>query len=324
MTKYPEIEKICFPVEKVEITSLLVNEATLTNTENTHAIMAVVQREGKNVQKLLNVCSKQYKLLLNQSILLPLIDVMEPKFKGIKVRATSHKESQFTVSFSPFVPSITPKTEVVRPAVFFENSYDGKLKAKAKGGIVRYLVDANGKVSVTYATYVDGLSFDYVFKHSNEFIYKMESISHLIDQYIENFSKVEAMIERMKSVEIADITKDKLKGIVASLIKGSKYPKYLITGEDEKGKEVVAFNADTVISRVKYEMNVFDCPLNYWLLYNALNYVLENADLKMTPKARADIENQIFATIAEFVPSGEDDSNPIPMMVLNMGTEPEE
>ena len=86
---------------------------------------------------------------------------------------------------------------------------------------------------------------------------------------------------------------------------------------DEKGKEVVAFNADTVISRVKYEMNVFDCPLNYWLLYNALNYVLENADLKMTPKDRADIDNQIFATIAEFVPTGEDDSNPIPMMILN-------
>jgi Domain of unknown function (DUF932) len=317
MTKYPQIDKICFPVEKVESIEVMENKATLFNTENAYAIKAYVQREGKTVEKILNFCSKQYKLLLNKSILLPLIEVMEPKFKGIIVRSTSHKESQFTVSFSPFVPTITPKTEVVRPAVFFENSYDGKLKAKAKGGIVRYLVDANGKVSVTYATYVDGLSFDYVFKHSNEFIYKMESISHLIDQYIENFSKVEEMIERMKSVEITDLTKDKLKAIVTALVKGSRYPKYLITGEDEKGKEVVAFNADTVISRVKYEMNVFDCNLNYWLLYNAMNYVLENADLKMTPKDRADIDNQIFATIAEFVPTGEDNENPIPMMILN-------
>lgn len=317
MTKYPEIDKICFHAEKVEITSILADQSTLTNSENTHAIIATVQREGKNVQKLVNICSKQYKLLLNQNILLPLIEVMEPRFKGIKVRATSHKESQFTVSFSPFVPTVTPKTEVVRPAIFFENSYDGKLKAKAKGGIVRYLVDTNGKVSVTYSTYLDGLSFDYVFKHSNEFIHKMGSISHLIDQYIDNFSKVEEMIDRMKSVEITDVTKDKLKAIVTILINGSRYPKYLITGEDEKGKEVIAFNADTVISRVKYEMNVFDCPLNYWILYSSMNYVLENADLKMTPKDRADIDNQIFATITEFVPSGEDEKNPIPTMVLN-------
>jgi hypothetical protein len=317
MTKYPEIDKICFPVQKVESTEVMENKAMLFNTENAYAIKAIVQREGKDVEKILNFCSNQYKLLLNKSILLPLVEVMEPKFKGIKVRATSHKESQFTVSFSPFVPQISPNTEVVRPAVFFENSYDGKLKAKAKGGIVRYLVDANGKVSVTYATYVDSLSFDYVFKHSNEFIYRMENISQLIDTYIENFSKVESLIERMKSVEIKDINKEKLKSIVTALIKDTRYPKYLITGEDEKGKDVIAFNADTVLSRVKYEMNIFECPLNYWLLYNSLNYVLENADLKMTPKERADIDNQIFATIAEFIPSDDAQETSLPMMVIN-------
>ncbi len=321
MTKYPEIDKICFPVEKVESTEVMENKAMLFNSENTYAIKAIVQREGKGVEKILNFCSTQYKLLLNESILLPLIEVMEPKFKGIKVRATSHKESQFTVSFSPFVPNISPKTEVVRPAVFFENSYDGKLKAKAKGGIVRYLVDANGKVTVTFATYVDGLSFEYVFKHSNELIYRMENISQLIDNYIENFSKVEELIERMKSVEIPDITKDKLTGIVKALLKDTRYPKYLITGQDEKGKEVVAFNADTVISRVRYEMNVFECPLNYWILYNSLNYVLENADLKMTPKERTEVDNQIFATIAEFIPAGEETETPIPVMDINQDEE---
>ncbi len=319
MTKYPEVEKICFPVEKVESVEVMENKAMLFNTENAYAIKAIVQREGKDVEKILNFCSNQYKLLRNKSILIPLIEVMEPKFKGIKVRASSHKESQFTVSFSPFVPQISPKSEVILPAIFFENSYDGKLKAKAKGGIVRYMVDELGKVSVTYATYVDGYSFDYVFKHSNEFIYKMENISQLIDKYIENFSKVEALIERMKTVEIADITTDKLKSIVQALIKDTRYPKYLITGQDEKGKEVVAFNADTVISRVRYEMNVFECPLNYWLLYNCLNYVLENADLKMTPKDKSDIDNQIFATIAEFVPDAEDEETPIPTMTINEG-----
>lgn len=318
MTKYPEIDRICFKVDKFSSVDLMANDETLFNTENEYAIVGEVDREGQKVQKILNFCSNQYKLLRNKTILEPLIEVLEPKFKGIIVRAKSHKESQFTVSFSPFVPKISPNTEVVRPAIYFGNSYDGKVKAHAKGGIVRYLVDANGKVSTTFATYVQGLSFDYVFKHSNEFIYKMERISELIDNYIENFSKVEELIERMKSVEIKDITTEKLKAIVVALTKDTRYPKYLITGHDEKGKEVVAFNEDTVLSRVKYEMNVFETPLNYWILYNSLNYVLENANLKMTPKERADVDNAIFSNIVEFIPSNnEENESKLPTMVLN-------
>lgn len=276
----PEIKAICFPVAKEVTVELFKDSAMEVNSENAYAI---VGRIGKR-KKVLNFCSEVYKLVENSNVLEPLMPVLEQKFKGFEARVKSTKDAQFFVNVTPTIPTVSPKTEVILPAVSFVNSYDGKIKAQAIGGLVRYMVDEKGRVSVTFSTYLKGLSFVYEFKHSNSAIYSMEEVSTHIDNYITNFETIENQIDLMKAVTIEKPTSAKIEKLIRNLVKGTHFPLKSI---------------DETIQRIEYEMDVFECDLNLWILYNSMNFILENCEADLSQKLRMEADNKIYANILQ-------------------------
>lgn len=304
MKNYKEIDRVCFPVKKVESLSLMSDNDTLFNSENSFAIVGQVNRNGKTHQKVLNFCSGQYKLLENKNALVPLMGVLEKKMAGLDVHSRMKNECQFHVEIFPVLPTTSPRTEVIKPAVVFGNSYDGKIRANAVGGLVRYLVDEEGKVSRTVTAYIPKLSFQYDFKHNDSAIIEIEVIDQKVDYYLKNFEKVENLIEGMKSVEIEDHSRKNIEEIVRALTEDTKFPKSVISGMDDKGKAIPEMiGVENVVERIIYERLVYQTKLNYWIVYSAMNYILHNtAESSLSAKERKDIDNQIFANIIEMVP----------------------
>lgn len=277
-----ELKPICFQVDKLPMNEVLKNPEMEYNSENSFGIVA---SWGKR-EKLLNTCSSVYKLIENASILEPLIPVLESKFRALNINVKSDKDAQFTVKISPDVPSFSPKTEVIKPAITFTNSYDGKVMAQAMGGLVRYMVDAKGEVFATYSTFLKGLSFSYTFKHSNENIYSMQEISTKIDAYIADFKTVQDQINLLKAVDVVKPTNNKLEKLVRNLSKGTTYPL----------KEV-----EQTIERINYESEIFETNPSLWSVYNSMNYILESSEAGLTAKMRMDADYKIYANVLELL-----------------------
>jgi len=280
-----KLKSIFFKVEKVPSVEVMKNPDMEFNSENSFAIVATLSDKR---EKILNFCSSVYKLIENALVLEPLIPVLEEKFKKIHVSVGNDKDAQFSVRISPLVPSFSPNTEVIKPAVTFTNSYDGKVLAQATGGLVRYLVNSKGEVFETYSTFLKGLSFSYTFKHSNENIYSMAGISAQIDRYIADFKTVEAQIELLKAINITNATTAKLERLVRKLSKGTVFPL----------KQV-----EETIERINYESEVFGTDANLWSVYNSMNYILENTDASLSNKMRMDADAKIYANVCEFLPA---------------------
>lgn len=295
---HPLIKAICFPVDKMPSVEIMKNSEMEFNSENSFAIVA--QIGGR--EKTLNFCSNEYNLLTNESILAPLEPILEKKFKGLDITVSAPYDSQFFVHLSPTMPTLSPRSEVVKPSINFTNSYDGHLKARAMGGLVRHLVDEKGNVTKTFTTYLKGFSFMHEFKHSNNMIYTMEEISKQVDLYIADFKKVEDLIDIMKRVDFKTATTAKIEKLVYKLIDGTRFPVTSITGMTEKGDRIIGSNVMSVVERVRYEMIVFNSPMTLWILYNAMNYVLETCESQLSEKARMEADNKIFANITELIP----------------------
>jgi len=279
-----ELLPICFPVFKVESVELSKNPNMLYNSGNAYAIVAR-WLDGK--EKTLNYCSSVYKLIENSLILEPLIPVLESKFKHLDISVGNDWDAQFNVKISPVVPSFSLKSEVIKPAITFTNSYDGKVLAQALGGLVRYMVDEKGVVTKSFASYLQGLSFAYTFKHSNENIYSMLAISGLIDQYVADFKTIETQIETMKAVNVEKPTSNKLEKLIRKLASGTVFPL----------KEI-----EETINRIQYESEVFDTDPTLWSIYISMNYILETSESELTMKARMDADRNIYANVCEFFP----------------------
>lgn len=278
-----QLKSICFPVEKIETREVLKNAEMAYNSENAYAIVGSWPEIGRT--KVLNFCSSVYKLIENALILEPLVPVLESKFKDLKISVGNDKDSQFTVRMSPVIPSFSRKGEVIKPAITFANSYDGKLLAQATGGLVRYTVDKKGVVSEMYSSFLQGLSFSYTFKHSNENIYSMEGISRTIDEYIANFHNVEKQIKMLKRVLVESKSNSDLEKLIRNLTKGTVFPL----------KEI-----EETIQRINYESEIFGTTPNLWTVYNSMNYILEYSESSLTNKMRIDADAKIYANVCEF------------------------
>lgn len=283
----PELEPICFQVEKVESVSVMKNDAMQFNSENSFAILGSWPTENGVKEKILNFCSGVYNLIENKTILEPLIPVLEAKFKDLKIVVSNNNDAQFTVRMSPFIPSFSPNTEVIRPAITFTNSYDGKVLAQATGGLVRHVVDAKGKVFTTFSSFLKELSFAYTFKHNNEAIYSMVGISEKIDAYIQDFSSVESQIAFLKKVTISNPTSAKLSKLIRKFAAGTLFP---------------IKDIEDTIDRINYESEIFatDEP-SLWNIYNSMNYIVEDTEKVLTAKMRIDTDAKIYANIVEFI-----------------------
>lgn len=289
------LQTIFFLVEKLPSVEIMKNPVMEFNSDNSYAIVAtwpesVEQVKGKDFhkaarQKTLNFCSDVYTLIKNQDVLEPLIPVLEERFKTIEMRVGNDKDAQFGVRISPKPDSLHKMTECIVPLVTFTNSYDGKVMAQATGGMLRYLVDDQGRITLMYSTYLRGLSFSYKFKHNNEGIYSMLELSAKIDQYIADFAKVTDLVSIMKSIPVKTTPK-KLEEFLREMSTGTIFPL----------KEL-----EETMERIQYEMMVLDTDASLWTVYNAMNYIVENSDAALTSKHRMDVNAKIYMNIVEYM-----------------------
>lgn len=281
-----ELAPLFFPVAKVPTVSIMKNDAMEFNSDNSYAIVATIPTATGTREKALNFCSDIYALIENKDVLLPLIPVLEEKFHAVNIKVKAEKHSQFTVRVAPVVPGFSPRTSIVRPSVTFTNSYDGKLLAQAKGGLVRYFTKSDGTVETTYSTFVPGVSFSYTFKHNSEHIYSMTAISELFKNYVAEFSLVEGQIALMQNTMLKR-TGPKTLGpkLVSDMAKGTLFPLKQI---------------EDCIDRIMYEAEVLDEDVNLWTVYNAMNYIIETSENALSTKMRSDSEAKVYANVYEY------------------------
>lgn len=239
------IASTLFHVEKVKTASLFANSLMTTNSKDEYSIVGYTDK-GK---MLLNTCSERYKVVKNEEILLPLMELLEKQLGTIQVkRVVSENNARFSVQIAPVKKGLSIG-EIV-PMFKFSNSYDGTVMANLTGGLFR-LVCSNG-ASVP----VKDKFKSYTFKHNDERIFNIGEVNEMVFAYLNEFASVTEKIKVLKSVSVSDINE-----VIAEMVKGTLFPKKAL----EQAK-----------SRSLQESITESEDMNLWLAYNGLNYVLNH------------------------------------------------
>jgi len=256
---------ILFNVEKKRMAEVL--KGYKTNSKDEFAIIGYPE-DGK---MLLNTCSKQYKIIRNEDVLLPLVDLTENLFGDISLRVIAEENCRFDVNIIPVKG--TPIVGELLPRFNFSNTYDSTGLATLEGGIYRTTC-SNGA-----AVPVKGKSIKYTFKHNDREILNpgtWEEVTLVMQTFIDEFPKIEANVMKMKK----KIITSNLNEFLEDFTEGTLFPKKAI---------------NTAASRALMESTELGEKVNLWLAYNGLNYVLNHdREYKIVQHVRNTLDSKLL------------------------------
>lgn len=263
------LKSILFDVEKVE--SKVVSPGYETPNKNAHSIVGYI---GANRKIRLHDCGEYYNLIRNQDVIVPLVELLEKKFKDLQIRVINEENTQFDVSIAPrkgkaIVGEILPRFQ-------FSNSYNGVVKAHLSGGLYRTWCENGAAVPV------EGKNMKYTFKHNDKNIFVLEEIEMVVESFLQTFPKLEVEIQKMKKAIIPTF---ELKKHMEEISKGTGFPVKGMT---------------TAIERAVFESEKFDEKLSIWLAYNGLNYVLNHDRTYLIAQhVRNNMDEKLFTNALE-------------------------
>lgn len=262
-----DLKSLFFKVEKVES-----NSPGLTFAKNlTHQIVVTV---GK-IKKVVNCCSKNYGLISMEDLVTPLAKRLE-ETHHVEVKFQQSNDSRFFIDFIiKDTKYKVQKKDDIFARVRMNNSYDGKVKYQFSFGFYR-LVCENG-MSVP----MGNLSKAIKLRHSAGFTESaIEKTVTAIEAFITNIPEI------MKSYEpLVNSTlnwEQAMTKIQATMEQVPKFPK--------KKEELIT-------ARLQTEMKM-GLPLNDFLLYNSMNYVLYNNESQMQQHKRDKIDQSVLNFIS--------------------------
>jgi len=246
-----ETKSLFYPVEKVKVSEILPGYST--NKQKDYAIITKV--DGK--PKLLNLCSKGYQLVENETIISHARYLLELSGFNTQLTYTHYDNSKFFIDLTldvkkfGFGLEIGKKKDILVPKLRLVNSYDGSIKYNASASILR-LVCTNG---LTMPVAIS--SFRKRHTKQLEGDKAVEMAIEMIQKIIESTDIITESWDQLVDQTVVDI-EDR----VMEVIENTGFPITL---------------AENVIEKVVEEQKIFNLPRpNDWLVYNGFNFELNH------------------------------------------------
>lgn len=256
-----ELQKIYFPVEKLNASSLFPDYRFPRGKDT------IIYNPDE--KRILNVCSKDYSLVSNQSLFAPIYENLVTRFGtsmiDVSVKTVDSKKFYVTMVLNNQPYQIQPG-DIVKPTIELANSYDGTLKFSFSIGFYR-VICSNGMMGFEKQAMQQQKHFN-----GQADLTKLFSMLDDVDAQLGRFKKLAE--RRLTSLEIEELT--------LQINEKTSYPPSLI-------KEV-----PEVLSKEREILNVEPTS---WLLYHAFNNRLNHADIKMHREFRARIDHDVLQIV---------------------------
>lgn len=221
---------------------------------------------------------EKYVLVKNSDIIMPLLEVLKDKFKDIRVHLTNVNNEVFSVEFYEVMPDKI-KVGYLAPTIRIENSYNGKVKAKAKAGLVWLHKNNEGEV---IEEFLNNGAVAYEFKHhSDEGSVRITELAEQVDKILADFTSVKQQIEALKKIEVKEV----LKTMEQICPDAKKYPKKAIP---------------LAVELINYDTQVFNSEPNLWLVYTALAQAVKKNESSMDNYEKDTADSVAWANVLEY------------------------
>lgn len=237
----------------------------------THQIVAATPKGPLVV----NACSKNYGLITNKELMTPLIELLEKSYE-VEAHASNWGFSKFYVDFViKDIEIKIQKRDKIFPRIRMNNSYDGSVRYQFEFGFWRQvcgnglcvLLDEleNGSIKMRHTP---GNSKDAAIKTMAAIEGFIREVPRLTKGY---HDLIEHEMDKDDAIEMINLVIDEVK----------RFPR-------KKEEEVM--------DRMDKEINM-GLPINAFMVYNALNYVLYKTDSQMKPHKRDKVDLEILEFI---------------------------
>lgn len=271
--KFPQL---FYETEKVKVSEILPGFVTPPGSE-----YAIVTHTGKK-KVITNFCSNSYKLVTNEDLLLPMLEVILDEYPDVDIKAYQQRDSRFYIDFI-FQKRLNVAKEalkkgekdIVFPKFRVVNSYDGKIKYSREFGFHR-LVCTNG-LSVPEGERIveGGLHTD-----SLDQLINREVLINSTQSFLDNARDYMIGYQKLKGQKVKNLEER-----IDEVLEATKFPKR---------------QSEAVAARVMKEMDQLKSEANDWLVYNGFNGELNhNTEFKMTISKRQEVDKDVLKFLTE-------------------------
>lgn len=255
-----------YPVIKVELGDLGLMPGFIPNRSITHAVVVNTESESRIVQ----FCSNDYEVQTNESIITPILRELESQGLRAEMTYKIRDYAKFHIDFisKDFITQMS-NGDPIFPRMRIQNSYDGTLKYQASFGMWRQVCS-------------NGLTVPLLNEITRKFMHTAQvADGALVSETIEIFknfcSRVSEFIQPF--TELQEKKLYNVENKIAEVIAATSYPKRLAEG---------------VLERLNLEVALLNTQPNYWLFYNAFNYMLSHGESKAKENKKDKIDVEVL------------------------------
>lgn len=258
-------------VEKINAADLLPGYKTVSKFSNA----IVVYPGGKKDPKIVNFCSDTYTLVYNRDIIEKIEEGLKSNFQ-IEASYFHKNHAKFYMDYFIKDKEVkVQKGDVVGVKIRVQNSYDGRLKFGYNFGLHR-LVCTNGMTMPDKSTYKKESSM-----HTPQLISR-DLVSKMVDEAGELIGDLKEIVKPYQILTDSKVpgNVDAITARMHKIAEDTKYPKRQINEAAQ-----IALN----------EMKQLRAEMNDWLIYQAMNNILNHStEIKMEYHRREEVDQELI------------------------------
>jgi hypothetical protein len=261
------IQDIFFPVRLEKSEDL--NGGMPCNPECVNTVVATI--DGQDRQ--LATCGERYNLISNQEVYQPIMDKLAGYDYTISVtqRNNATFEVKFNITDKRLAIQVGEGQDLIYPQISLNRSYNGGSKYFGHGGYFR-LICSNGLVIPVEGR--EDLAYMVKGKHTEKLSLTLEKLNRMVDRILENSKEISKKYEVLFDTKIENY--------------GERVEVVMEATGIKKGY-------DNILATIRTEMNALNMDTaNDWLVYNALNYHIYNAN-RATDEVRRELDKKVLA-----------------------------
>jgi hypothetical protein len=235
--------------------------------------------------KIVNIVSDSYGFINNEDLFKGFENILNIEGINFEVQYKNVNDCQFIGDYflegEQKVGSNYKGSDIIKPKIRLQNSYDGKLLLSGYFGFFRQ-VCSNG-----LHTHKNELAFK-IKRTQNNLLATPDKLVQMLDEYRNNtMIEIKSIFDELSKVELTDLNK---------AVRELSEKVDILTFANKK--DIPTEKAVAVIDTIRRESNELKTKPNAWLLYNAFNELLYNDELNFKNEGmRKDLDMKLFAEV---------------------------
>lgn len=232
-----------------------------------------------NNKHIATFASKNYALIQNEDVILPIVDFLGTNFGEMNIRYEIQDCAYFVyIEYPKMAILLDNKKDGLYPIVQIKLSYNGQIKAQVKLLIGR-LICTNGMMTIEKSAIVCDIK--HTKKEKKQFL-DIDTIIANTGNMLENFTGIVTHIPIMESVKLSKVNVN-FDDAVKELISGTNFP---------------IRKLDDAMNIARKEAQMLNTDMTLWLAYNGFNHVLNHdKTFKMNEKLRNELDAKLVNKI---------------------------